>query len=140
MRLKIIMKNTLIAIGFLLLFSVTSFAQSDDSEVRCGLPFDTYSYSISLNDEKAHLVNFAYYLKQNPEWIGYIFIMTNENETKNIEEARRHAGRIIKYLTRRIETDLKIEKSRLVIVYRPTLNESGIILQPVTKGFPVPNF
>ena len=138
MRLKIIMKNTLIAIVFLLLFSVVSFAQSDDSEVRCGLPFSSYSFKISWNDERAVLYDFAYHLKEDPELIGYIFIMTNENE--NIGNPRRHTDKITKFLTKNIETDLRIEKSRLVIVYRPTLNESGIILQPVTKGFPVPNF
>lgn len=132
------MKNTLFILAFLLIFSALSFAQSDDSARRCGLPFASYNYKISWNDERAQLSNFAYYLKNDSALIGYIFIFTKE--TASTARARFHAIQITKYLTKDIDPDFRIEKSRLVIIYKQTLDEPNIILQPVAKGFPAPDF
>ena len=132
------MKNIIITTLFLLLFSVMSFAQSDVSEPRCGLPFSSYSFKISWNDERAQLDNFAYYLKKEPKLIGYIFVLTNENEISG--QARQRANKIIKYLSKNIETNLRVEKNQLVINFSKTLNESEIILQPTAKGSKPPKF
>lgn len=132
------MKNTTITTIFLLLLSTVSFAQTDGDVPKCGLPFASYDFQTSLNDEKAILYNLAIELKMQPELIGYIFVFTNKDESVN--ESKRRGNRIIKFLTKTVEKDYRVEKIRLVIAYRQTLDDSQIILRPVTKGFPAPNF
>lgn len=132
------MKNILFTLAFLLIFPVLSFAQSDVSEPACGMPFGSYDYKTSWNDERAQLFNFAFYLKNDSELVGYIFVLKNENET--IGKARLHVSKITKYLTKDIDTNFRIEKSHLVIIFKSTLNESEVILQPAMKGFPAPDF
>lgn len=131
------MKNIVFTIVFLLSVSVMSFSKSDLSKsiLVDGL-FDTYQSDISWNEERAHLDNFAIYLKKEPELIGYIYIFTKENES--VRKSKSRTNRIVKYLTKNIGSNFKVEKSRIVFIYKKNSDTSEIILQPVLKGFKPP--
>ncbi|CAN5433295.1 hypothetical protein BH20ACI1_BH20ACI1_30420 [soil metagenome] len=98
--------------------------------------FDTYQSDISWNDERAHLDNFAIYLKKESELIGYIYIFSKENES--VRKSKSRTNRIVKYLTKNIGSSLEIEKSRIVFIYKKNTDRSETILQPVLKGFKPP--
>ncbi len=96
--------------------------------------FDSYQSGISWQKQVAHLDNFAIHLKKNPDNIGYIGFYTKEKES--FKEAKTRINRSVKYLTQNISSDLKVEKSRIVIIYGGKFDDSIIILQPIDKKSP----
>ena len=132
------MKNILLTLTFLLVIPVIGFAQTDVSQPACGLPFDSYNQKTTWNEERAHLYNFAYYLKQEPEFIGYIYIFTQKDEP--LKNTKTRSNRIIKYLTKDIGSGLEVEKSRIVFIYKTDGDISEIILQLISKGSKPPEF
>jgi hypothetical protein len=100
--------------------------------------FDRYKSNISWNEETAHLDNFASFLGQNPEYIGYIFVFTNEAESTKKSQSR--ANRALKYLTKNLPIKYRIQKSRIVVIYKTKSEKSEVILQPIHKNLPQPDF
>ena len=62
---------------------------------ECGLPPDQHG-KISVNDEKAHLSNDAFFLKQNPNFVMSIILFLELRETR--DAALRRRNRIQQYL------------------------------------------
>ncbi len=76
------MKNIIIVSVFLLFISVVGFPKSNLLElIVIDQVFDSYRSKIPWKEERAHLDNFAIFLKKNPNCIGYVFVFTKENES-----------------------------------------------------------
>jgi hypothetical protein len=85
--------------------------------------FDAYT-KVSLDEEKAHLDNFAYYLRKNPNWTGYIgYFVGNGEKGKKIKQRVLKAK---KYLV----SEYNLPESRIVIIYGGKSAETKFILQP----------
>ncbi len=133
------MKHTVFLTFILTLLITPAFAsfnlKSDLFKSIDGL-FDTYQSNVSWNEERAHLDNFAIYLKKEPELIGYIYVLSKENES--VQKIKTRKNRIVKYLTGNIGSKLEVEESRVVFIYKENTDKSETILQPVLKGYKPP--
>jgi len=95
--------------------------------------YDSYG-KIDWESEQAHLSNYAVYLQNKPEMIGYVaHIWTDKSD---FDEMQRRAKRAKQFLI----TKFKINKNRIVIVNGGSRNESQTVLQPVRKGMKAPEF
>jgi len=74
------MKNYLMKIFLLFVLSVV-FQNYNPSKSFASHYFDSYQSDAPWQEQKAHLDNFAFYLKKNPEMIGYIAFFTKENQS-----------------------------------------------------------
>jgi len=96
--------------------------------------FDEYG-SISWQDEQIRLDNFSAFLKDKPNYIGFVAIYqgwreSNRNVEKRIERIKRH-----------LLNDHKIDASRITIVRRDLIkNKTWTILQPIRKDLSPPDF
>lgn len=114
-------------IFLVLLFIVIQSASADEY-------FDTYNGKISWEEERMRLDNFSIYLKQNPEYIGYIaFFVGDKDKNKTV---KKRIDRAKRYL---IEFR-KIPQNQVVTIYAGKDKETKIILQPVSKNNPPPKF
>lgn len=95
--------------------------------------FDSYG-AISWNEEKLHLDNFAYHLKQNPDQIGYLLYYVGKGNAKTRVTQRCMQAR--RFLTK----VRKIEAARIVIIYAGRSDETKFVLQPISKDLPPPRF
>ncbi len=129
------MKNVIITILLLALFSVISIRTVKADEL-----FDTYypNKTSWVIEKNLHLFNFALALKRDPKLIGYIYVFTTKNESQSKVNFR--SGRAVRYLTETSPISLRIEKSRIVVIYKKEADESKIILQPTPKGIPPIDF
>ncbi len=75
------MKIIIITIVFLLLIPVVGLRS-----VSAESPFDQYRSNIKWNEEQAHLDNFAIFLVRNPEYIGYIYLLTENDFSVNLRQ------------------------------------------------------
>ena len=117
----------------LLLFLIVSFP----NKIFADRPFDTYFGNISWAEEKARLYNLAIELKHDPEEIGYITFRPGTKENKNKINFR--IARMKKYLF----SKFGFSRNRIVFIISDNPNqfkETFIILQPVSKNRPPPNF
>lgn len=95
--------------------------------------FDTYG-KVEWKVEQFHLFNFAVFLQNDPEMIGYIgYNWRNDAER---EEMRRRTKRAVIYLT----SKLKIDRAQIVIIDGGKQKEARTVLQPVAKGLKSPDF
>jgi hypothetical protein len=113
------MKLALFILGLIMMASASAKAQFD--------PFDSYG-SISWEDEKAHLDNFAIALQHDPESIGYIIVYAGRRPCPG--EARDRALRAKKYL---VETR-SIQVGRIKWIDGGYREELTVILQPAPRG------
>lgn len=95
--------------------------------------FDTYGV-ISWESEKLHLDNFGIYLKRNPDMNGYIGFYLGENADPTELAARMERSK--KYLV----CNLEIAERRVILINGGKRSETKIILQPITKDNPIPDF
>lgn len=101
--------------------------------VKADSPFDSYK-NISWKEETAHLDNFATYLHNNPEMIGYVVFSVGEKDS--IRKVKNRINRAKNYLIK----FRKVAKSRIIIIEGERLDESVTYLQPVERNLPKPNF
>lgn len=95
--------------------------------------FDSYG-NISWDEEKVHLENFAKYLIEQPDYVGYIVVYVGKREKwKSLE---RRVERAKNYLIR----ILCVDKERVIIVQAPRRDITKFVLQPVPKEFRPPVF
>lgn len=88
--------------------------------------FDSY-LKLPWKYEMARLDNFAIYLRQNPERVGYIVFLVGEKDSYKKVKAR--INRSVKYL---IEYH-KYDKNKLTVIYAGKLENTMTILQPDDK-------
>ncbi len=129
------MKHIIITILFITIISLINIRT-----VKADSLFDTYyPNKISwLIEREAHLFNFAIALKDDPQLIGYIYVFTTKNESQS--KVRLRTNRAVRYLTKTSPLRVRIEKSRIVVLYIKQADESKIILQPTPKGMPPIDF
>jgi hypothetical protein len=98
--------------------------------------FDTYNPNQTswLIERELHLFNFAIALKHDSKSIDYIYVFTTKNESQ--KKAKFRVNRAVKYLTQNSPPSLRIEKSRIIVIYKEEADSSKIILQPTPKGQP----
>lgn len=95
--------------------------------------FDSYGL-IPWEEERLHLDNFAIYLERNSDSNGYIaFYVGEKDEAKEIEK---RTARATNYLI----CERKIAKNRIIVVNAGKRQETKIVLQPVSKDKPTPDF
>jgi hypothetical protein len=95
--------------------------------------FDEYKTFISWNFERANLDNFAIYLRNHPETIGYIAFYVGKKDS-----AKKVRSRIEKSKRYLIEKR-GIARKRLVVIFAGELtNYSTTVLQPLDKSLPRP--
>jgi len=125
------MKNSVILTTFLLFLLTLGFPKP----ILADEVFDRYESNISWNEQRAHLDNFAYHLQTNVKDVGYIVFYMGEKDS--LKKLKSRVDRSIKYLIQ----NGKIEKRRLIIIKAVRKQgKSDIILQPVSKNLPPPNF
>jgi len=95
--------------------------------------FDSYG-KIPWEDERAHLHNFARFLQHDPEMMGYIGY--NWRNNAEFKEMKRRAIRAQRFLVK----ELKIDKSRIIIIKGGPRDEPRTVLQPSKKGLPPLDF
>ena len=123
------MKN-LITTFFLLLFVSTSFF----SKTYLSKPavvdeyFDSYKSNISWSEQRVRLDSFAIALLNEPKYTGYITFESSKKES--LKKAKARINRTVAYLT----YQRKIEKSRIVVVYKGKAEEPDITLQTGITG------
>jgi len=108
----------------LLMLSAPSFVAKGQVD-----PFDSYG-TISWDDEKTHLDNFALALQHDPDSTGYIIVYAGRQAC--VGEARDHAQRAKKYV---VETR-GIQESRIKAIDGGYRAELTVILQPAPGGSP----
>lgn len=69
--------------------------------------FDTYRNDISWNAQKAHLDNFAFYLKNNPEMTGYIAVFKTKNES--LKSSKSQTYKTVRYITQKIDSQYRMK-------------------------------
>jgi hypothetical protein len=95
--------------------------------------FDSYP-KIAWKIEIVRLKNLNYFLQGHPETVGcIIYRWTDKNDKKDMRE---RAERARAYLIH----ELKMDRSRVVVIDGKQTSESETILQPVPKGAPRPTF
>jgi hypothetical protein len=114
--------STLIILVLSAILCSTAPAQSGRGE-----PFDEYLLNASWREQTFHLDNFAFFLKRNPETIGFIFLYTRSGESKWRASSRINRG--VGYLYKRNS----IPRSRLRICYRGESLFLKAILQPLDR-------
>jgi len=93
-------------------------------------PYDSYG-SIPWADEKAHLDNFALFLEQQKDTVGYIIAYGGRRSCAN--EARDRARRARAYVVSR-----GIPASRLKWIDGGYREEATVVLQPASRSVPKP--
>jgi hypothetical protein len=90
--------------------------------------FDQYG-QISWAQERIRLDNFAYYLSQNPEMIGYVAVIQGKRESNF------HLQRRITRLRGHLVRSRNVDPKNLVIIRVATKkNSQETILQPIDKA------
>ena len=93
--------------------------------------FDSYGM-ISLADERAHLDNFAFSLKRDLNYLGYIIVQAPE---RDMRAALKRAIKARDYLVRK----RKIVRQRIIIAtWDRQMERVEFILQPVSPNAEVP--
>ena len=97
------------AIAFIFLFVLVPSTPAPSRNVSApDSPFDTYR-DICFEDEKARLDNFAFVLRENPGWVGYIVVYSGNQSCAG--EASYRGNRAKKWVVSRgIEADRVIVK------------------------------
>jgi hypothetical protein len=128
------MNKFIIICLFLLLIPIVGFSKHTTfKSVKVDQWFDYYG-DITWQEEKAHLINFALYLRQNPDEVGYIaFHIGKKDKSKEVKSRIKKAK---KYLI----SELKIKENRIITVDAGRAEETIIILQPVSKNMSPPDF
>ena len=92
-------------------------------------PYDSYG-AIPWADEKAHLDNFAFTLRRDPDTIGYITVYAGRRAC--VGEAKDRALRAKKYVVE----SRGIQASRIKWIDGGYREELTVILQPAPRGAP----
>jgi hypothetical protein len=95
--------------------------------------FDRYG-NISWQDERAHLANFAVYLQQHAEKLGYIASCSVD------KNARAKARKRLKSAKKYLMSEFKLPAERIRIVFGQKCVENTTILEPLDKGSPPMKF
>ena len=117
-------------VGLAMLLSLVGMVKAQDAQEpsrRIFDPFDRWFGTISAEEERFHLDNFAIALQQNPDWIGYILVYAGKTSCKG--EAQRHANRLKRYVVE----FRKISWDRVIAKDRGYFDKSMVILQPLTR-------
>jgi len=119
LRMKAVTKTYITSLLCLCLFG-SLIEDRSYSQLRW---FDEYS-QVTLQQERLHLDNFAYYLQKNSDWVGYVGFYVSK--TKSIKTGRLRAERAKEYIVK----TFKIPKSSIKIVYLGREADDRFILQP----------
>ncbi len=95
-------------------------------------PFSVYSGNASKEEEIVFLDNFAIYLTEHPEMVGYIAYFSSEK--RSASRLKKRVNRAVKYLSERRGIDIK----RLIVIYGGRNERSKVVLQPTPQGAPPP--
>lgn len=95
--------------------------------------FDSYG-RLTRNDELAHFSNFAVYLRDHPEMIGYIALCNGPNDLNSV--LMRDKRRAVNFIV----SQFKIRRSRFKIINYGRCGETMTILQPWDKSTTPPKF
>lgn len=101
--------------------------------VRADQWFDSYG-KLPWAEERLRLDNFAMFLRQNRDTIGYIAFYVGDCDSESDINTR--VQRAKDYLVR----DRKIDKVRIVVIHAGERKETKIVLHPVLKTLPPPSF
>lgn len=127
------MKNIIVAVILLLCISGICFPKANLSKATSVIdsPFDVYDSDISWSEQKFHLYSFVIALKENPEMIGIIIYASSEKYS--LKKAKSRINRSVKYLTQDLPAELRVEKSRIVVIYEGKKDIARTTLQPINK-------
>ncbi len=137
LKCSVKMKNIITTIVLLLIVFGNVFPKSNlTKSITVDEAFAKYRSDASWREQRIHLDAFAEYLATHPDMIGYIFVVTKENES--LKKSKTRINRSIKYLTQDLPLKLRVEKSRIVVIYTRKVDSSVIILQPMNKDSVIP--
>ncbi len=97
--------------------------------------FDSYSLaSVTQQQERYHLDDFAYYLLKDSTLRGYVAYFVGKGDSRKVIQRRAERNRIY------LQTEFRLEKSRIVLVYAGRADETKFILQPLDRISAPPDF